>query len=420
MEAAKKKRTTEKAGFTRYEKRLRYILELEVVDEWTVQTRYNDLKVRWERVQEAHDEYSVYLTEADDQSDAEQWINDIMTRYDQIELEVGQKLKLLSMVSKTDKNSVHNSTAVVKIDKMKFQVFEGDMKKYPEFRAEFVKHVQPQCSESQLAFVLKQHLSESVRDEMSNVLDDYTKMWQRLDQRYGKTSKIVDAILADVKRISLNDTSDSNVLQMINIVEKAHRDLERLGEHAELRNSTSISMIEQAMPMQMKHEWVKLIASVDCSNSEKFDSLLAFLGDWRNRLEYLGASIRDAPDVPSASTTGSTLHVNRLPERQKTKCWLHKLDGPAGEHPIWKCKVFLGKSKKERRDLVVSHKACVRCLLIDCEGANDAGKCARQFNCFECQGLHNSRLHDDSYSSFHLNQQHTALTNNAILPMQSI
>ena len=82
-------------------------------------------------------------------------------------------------------------------------------------------------------------------------------MWQRLNQRYGRTSKIVDAILADVKQISINDTSDGNVLHMIKIVEKAHRDLKRLGEHAELRNSVSIAPIEQAMIPQMKHEVVK-------------------------------------------------------------------------------------------------------------------------------------------------------------------
>ena len=102
--------------------------------------------------------------------------------------------------------------------------------------------------------MLKQHLSEAVRDEVSSVSDDYEQMWQRLNQRYGRTSKIVDAILADVKQISINDTSDGNVLQMIKIVEKAHRDLERLGKNAELHNSASISLIEQAMTPQMKHE----------------------------------------------------------------------------------------------------------------------------------------------------------------------
>ena len=44
---------------------------------------------------------------------------------------------------------VEKNETIVKIDKMKFQVFDGDMKRYPEFRAEFIKHVQPQCTESQ-------------------------------------------------------------------------------------------------------------------------------------------------------------------------------------------------------------------------------------------------------------------------------
>ena len=113
---------------------------------------------------------------------------------------------------------VEKNETIVKIDKIKFKVFDGDMKRYSEFRVEFIKHVQPQCTESQQAYVLKQHLSEAVRDEVSNVSDDYEQMWQRLNERYGRRSRIVDAILADVKQISIKDTSDGNVLQMIKIV----------------------------------------------------------------------------------------------------------------------------------------------------------------------------------------------------------
>ena len=83
-----------------------------------------------------------------------------------------------------------------------------------------------------------------------------------------------------------------------------------MGAHAELHNSMSISIIEQAMIPQMKHEWVKLIASKECSSSEKFESLLTFLGDWRNRLEYVGARICDAP-AKQLTDVGYTLHVDR-------------------------------------------------------------------------------------------------------------
>jgi len=430
MDTAKSKRTTAKSGFTRYEKRLKAVLELDEADEWTLKTRYEDLKVRWERVQEAHDEYVTHLTETEEENAAEQWMEDIIERFDQIELAVGQKMKKLSAVPKVHilpndatANSVTSPASakgIVKMDRMKFQTFEGDIKKYPEFKAEFIKHVQPQCDKSQLAFILKQYMSESVRAEVSNVLDDYEKMWERLDQKYGNTGKLVDAILADVKRISLRDSSNANVLQMINVVEKANRDLERLGEHAELRNSTSISIVEQAMTREMKHEWVKLIASKQCTSSQKFNLLLAFLEDWRNRLEYMGASIRDVSE--DCDAVGATFHAGQgeRQNRVRLRCWLHKLDGEAGEHPIWKCKVFLGKSRSERRELVVANKACMRCLVTDCAGVQEVSKCVRKFNCLVCEGPHNSRLHVDAGATFHANESGEGTATNAILPTQVI
>jgi hypothetical protein len=316
--------------------------------------------------------------------------------------------------------------SIVQIDRMKFRVFDGDIKKYPEFRAEFKKHLEPQCDKSQQAFVLKGYLAESVREEVSNVIDDYTEMWARLDQKYGNTGKIVDAILADVKRISLQDTSNATVLQMINVVEKANRDLERLGEHAELRNSTSISIVEQAMTKDMRHEWVKLIASKQCTSSQKFNMLLAFLGDWRNRLEYMGASIRDVSGGSTASGKifyagegeRQTKNQNQTRPQTKTRCWMpHKQEADADSHPIWNCKIFLGMSRPERRRAVVENKACLRCLVTDCPGAEDAPKCTRNFNCLVCQGLHNSRLHVDTGATFHAAEA-GEIAANAILPTQ--
>ena len=55
---------------------------MDCVDEWTLQTRYNDLKARWERVQEAGDEYTATLVEVADQQAAEKWIDEIMVRFD--------------------------------------------------------------------------------------------------------------------------------------------------------------------------------------------------------------------------------------------------------------------------------------------------------------------------------------------------
>ena len=67
-------------------------------------------------------------------------------------------------------------------------------------------------------------------DEIRNISDDYDKMWARFDQKYGNIGKLVDTILYDVKRLSSSGNGHSSMLQMINIVEKAWRDLKSLGQ----------------------------------------------------------------------------------------------------------------------------------------------------------------------------------------------
>jgi hypothetical protein len=354
MEAAKKKRTTAKSQFTRYENRLKDALISEEIDEWTVNRRYEDLKERWDKTQDANDEYISLLTEPDDITGAEEWLDELCNRFDAVELGVGKRLKELkpaptasasdrkSVVSEGDKRS-ELKKSIIPMKKMQFKVFAGDIRKYPLFKSEFIAHVEPHYSDSQLAFILKEHLSESIQDEVSNVIDNYKLLWERLDQKYGNIGHLVDKILDDIKRLKIHDVSPEAVLSMISIIEKANSDLERLGQETELHNSTTISIIEQSMTKEMKVEWVKEIAGKPCtgkafSSQHKFTGLLEFLKGWRNRLEYMGASIHEEPDVKK----GGTFHAKDKPRSEsskkpasRTRCWFHNLDGEPGDHPIW-------------------------------------------------------------------------------------
>ena len=49
------------------------------------------------------------------------------------------------------------------------------------------------------------------------------------------------------------------------------------------------------MSSQMKHEWVRVISVQGCDSRLKFEILLEFLGDWRQRIEYMEASINSNP-----------------------------------------------------------------------------------------------------------------------------
>ena len=137
---------------------------------------------------------------------------------------------------------------------------------------------------------------------------------------------------------------------MINIVEKAYSDLGRLGEQTELYNGTTISIIEQSMPLDMKNEWVKAIVSKQLNSKQKFEELMELMRDWRNRLEYLSASIREVPERHFQKD-----HVDQTRIQQPRKgCWLHNMDGG---HPIWRCKLFISTPVQQRMNLVFVNKA---------------------------------------------------------------
>ena len=327
----------------------------------------------------------------------------------------------------SDRSMNHIQLGRIKLDK-----FSGDIRKYPEFKEDFEKQVEPRCSLSQRAFVLKQYLSDEVREEVSNVSDDYRAMWRRLNQKYGNVRRLVEMHLAEVKGISPKDTSDESVLKMINVVERAHRNLQRLGQHQELYNLTTISIIEQAMTREMSNEWIRTVTRTSCSSVDGFLVLLDFLTMWRDRLEYQNSAIRGPKEAKDAKRTGYSNHVGSTSQRdngpKKHPCWLHKAENEDDSHPIWVCKRFLEMNTKERREVAVKNKACLRCLLTTCAGATNIEKCNRSFKCpvYGCRELHNKLLHMDRNKSeaqgatLHAGESRESEASDTILPIQNL
>jgi len=197
---------------------------------------------------------------------------------------------------------------------------------------------------------LKNHLEVKVQDEISNSIGDYGMMWQRLDHKYGNVGRLIDTILYEIKNLATSYETTEGVLNMINIVEKAARDLDRLNLRHELYNATTISIVEQAMSSQMKQEWVRVISIDSYDSKSKFEILIRFIGDWKLRLEYLEANIRGSYGSNHTSPLecsgnnmdrcGESFHTAKAvtenkPERKtgsrsnqgQVRCWVHNVDG---------------------------------------------------------------------------------------------
>ena len=316
-------------------------------------------------------------------------------------------------------------SGVVKFEKQKLPPYAGDIRKYPSFKEVFLKYIAPEyvSRPDQLAFVLKSYLCDEVKEEVEHCGEDYDAIWQRLDERYGDKGRLISQIMDEVGKLSANN-DDSSTLLMVKAVEKAHRDLIRLGAEEELFNVQTITNIERRMNEAMRQEWAKelQLAGKQLNSKDKFRMLMTHLNCWRSRLEYLMDDVRAPISAPIKTTTHFLGQTRRQEASKRPSCWIHS--NLENVHPIWKCKEFISQNYEGRLKLVNANKACTLCLLNTCPGFKNVEECTTEFKCNvgKCGAKHNKLLHPPESISGSVSSASSEgeAKGNTILQMQSI
>ena len=219
-------------------------------------------------------------------------------------------------------------TSGIRALKLNFDVFDGNIRKYPCFKKDFVTHIKHRYSPEEEAIALKSYLSSETKEDVSSLGDDAGKIWEHLDSKYGDPSKLIDSIMADVKSIpKCSDDCPSEILGMINTIERAHRDLTALSMEGEISNSTIVSLIERTIPQSIENDWLDVVTGngddKDQIRKNKFPELLKVLKKHKQRIEYKMSDIRNEEEG---------VH-NVSGDVKKLSCWIHI----GSNHPIWKC-----------------------------------------------------------------------------------
>jgi len=172
----------------------------------------------------------------------------------------------------------------LKLERMRMPSFDGNIRDYPRFKADFLKQVVPQTKgDDSTAYALKSCLRGTPIDITKNVDDDLNEMWKRLDEKYGTTSKLTETIMFDVKRIKpLKDEEEQN-FEFVDIIEQGYRDLARMKVEHELANTTVIGLLEEKLPKNIRREWSKRVNAkdTDIRDDNRFSSFLSFLLEQR-------------------------------------------------------------------------------------------------------------------------------------------
>ncbi len=148
MEDAKKKRTSAKRMFTMAEATLKRSLEDEEAVEATVQRRFEDFRQKWNSLLEAHGDYADAaegITKNEGElvdPNIDSWIEELVGRFEALEIEADKKLAKLNTpvvpISAESSKTIQSKTqSAIKVEKAKFPPFDGQLRKFPQFKKEF-------------------------------------------------------------------------------------------------------------------------------------------------------------------------------------------------------------------------------------------------------------------------------------------
>jgi len=319
---------------------------------------------------------------------------------------------------KNDSKEITKRTAELKIERMKYPKFSGNIRDYPRFKHDFVKYVTPSIKSGTEAYIMKEMcLKEEALDLIKNVDDDIGEIWERLDDRYGKASKLTDVIMHDIKKLKpVAEGEDKKFLEFVDCIERSYRELKRVDMETEISNSTIVALIEERIPKTIKTMWYLQVSDKQSGVDEKnkFPHLLDFLKKHRRAIEYGSSELRAGKSVEKASVhfahqeeeihmavgeksrDNNKVHTESISgtqdknnkESKQVYCWIHQ----SPSHDILDCKSYRDQDVQERWDLVRDYQVCWCCLRV----GHYHYQCFNSRACSKdgCRQAHHPTLHE--------------------------
>ena len=181
----------------------------------------------------------------------------------------------------------------IKTKKLDAPHFSGKLRDYPSFKKNYERHMKPVYGDD--PYALRVCLTGDAELTIKGVEDDYRKMFERLDDKYGCPEKLVDSIMGDLKALKKIQEGDMiDLVKMIEIVERSWLDLNRMNMSAEMNTKMMISHVEKLLPDLQRREWAIYRQSTKSMMSDgKFSEMLAFLLREKTAIEYMSCNIRD-------------------------------------------------------------------------------------------------------------------------------
>ena len=293
IDRARTKRNTARAVFEASYKSISHALKSKEIPNFALRDLQTQIEDEFLECKQSNAELLQLLSSKSAEAEMN-WIATIQTCYHEIKEKIVVSYTNVEEAKGTKQESTA-SASFLRLEKVRMPHFDGKLREYPQFKKDFQKQVMTQTRKSDAAYVLCTCLDGEPAKLVKSVDDDIDEMWQRLDEKYGDPAKVADVIIDEIKRFRmLREGEDKRFTEFVTLIEDGYRDLKRLGLETEITTTSSVSVIEKALPPDIKRKWSELVSSRDSpvDKSNKFPSLLDYLQSQKSAIEYESATLR--------------------------------------------------------------------------------------------------------------------------------
>ena len=353
----------------------------------TLNNSYSDVKDAFDSVSTAQEKYILSMPSEEGRNEFKR-IADSQAKFREVSHAYSRTLQDVETKEMELKRERPSGRNALKLERMRLPSFDGDLKGYTRFKADFTKFVLPEIEEDKAAYVLRSCLGQGPSHYVRNVDDSIDAMWERLDEKFGQPSTLAEVLMDEIKRFHvLKDFDDIALGKFIDMIEGSYRDLVLVGMQNEISNLSTVSLIEEKLPGTTRRKWAEEV-SKDGSTVNKrnpFPSLIKFLIQQRKAIEYMSSSLR----LPHRPIKHEFKETDRLLDKTLSPvsgCWIHN----SSDHTIESCNVYLQKSGADRVSFLKDNGACWCYLAF----GHRTTTCPNKVRCSSegCGMFHNSTL----------------------------
>ena len=181
IDKARTRRNTARAVFEALYKSISHALQSKEIPSFALRDLQTQIEDEFRECKQSNAELLQLLSRESTEAEMD-WIAKIQTCYHEIKEKIVVSYTNVEEAKGT-KQEFTSSASFLKLEKVRIPQFDGELRKYPQFKRDFQKQVMTQTRKSDAAYVLRTCLDGEPARLVNSVDDDIDEMWQHLDEK---------------------------------------------------------------------------------------------------------------------------------------------------------------------------------------------------------------------------------------------